>query len=396
MATEEQVTPPEQPVDESPTSAVDTTPEQAGITDEQLVAFQRENNTFPETWTDADVLAWYEVVQNYKLDYQTNENGVFFVDPTRAARPVHEWPTEELLLALQGKLEAIEASTYPAIIAEYGKRVAIEAAWTTQQHLDFYRQGVEPAKTSNGVWLVDVTRSGRSASAWSTTELEAWALEEIKAIGAASDAKVAVELKNRLNLKSKDNSPASVRAAWRHSTGYGDTRPMVEVVSAPAEPTSLKVLVDPVAEAAKKIPVVEGLTAMNVSFIDSTLSRYYDAVKPNQFITEKNGVQAQLALEALFNYAIAQEPKAMVASLQRIKQYVAAHLGDVFSPSMAHRYTGKLRDAIRPRHINFVELLRIYADPNKDMRRQTDVRYLLRGWPDAKLEQLVEYFTKIA
>jgi hypothetical protein len=362
-----------------------------------LVASLRAEYNLPEAWSDEHVEAWYLTVAELPENTVLGEEGVHYVDPTRAARALNDWSTAELLCGLKGQLLDFDETQFKAVFAEYAKRESVEMAWTAQQQFEFYRQGIVPEKTSNGVWVTDITRNTRAPSAWTTAELEAWALGEITASSSASNAKLALELKNRLKLNPTNDSADAVKLAYRNSIGAGLTKSTIDVAAETPAPSKVDVMVDPGREAIKNTPVVEGLNPMNVSFIDGALERYATAVKPGQFITEEKGIAAQAGLEQLFTYAIQQpEPKAMVAALQRIKEYVGRHLNDLFSPSMAYRFTGGLRETMRQRHVNFVELLRVYADSNTDARKQVDLRYMLKDQPVDKQEMLIEYFSKHA
>lgn len=408
METKEEQLPEEQTLESSDsveTPAEDQTPppSDAPVGDEpaadapDLVATLRSDYSLPESWTNEQVEAWYLVIADLPENTVLGEEGVFYVDPTRATRALGDWTTAELLCGLKGQLLDFDEKQFKAVFAEYAKRESVEMAWSAQQQFEFYRQGIVPEKTSNGVWVTDITRNNRAPSAWTTAELEAWALGEITASSSASNAKLALELKSRLKLNPANDSADAVKLAYRNTIGAGLTKPSIEVVAETPAASKVDVVVDPGREAIKNTPVVEGLNPMNVSFIDGALERYAAAVKPGQFITEEKGTAAQAGLEQLFTYAIQQpEPKAMVAALQRIKEYVARHLNDLFSPSMAYRFTGGLRDTVRQRHVNFVELLRVYADSNTDARKQVDLRYMLKDQPVDKQEMLIEYFSKHA
>lgn len=367
------------------------------LTPEELVVRVRADFALPEVWTDVQVLAWWEVVRGYpaneagEINIQ-NEAGVFYLDPTRADRGVSDWSTDELLAFASGKLTDADTALNGKVVNELRKRISVPAAWSVKEVLDFYTQGIEPEKTSNGVYKTDISRANRGPSDWTTAELEAWALGEISAIGKTGDGKAALELRSRLSLNAENNSPAAVRAAYVK----------LQATNAPAVTVAdvLELPVAPVAEVIASIPKVEGLNAMNVSFIDSTLSRYADAVAVNKPCTPEQGLKAQTALENLFSYAVTQEPVAMVASLKRILAFVSANQGkdQLFHADNVYRFTHLMRADrnYRERHVNFLELLRAYAADNKDLRKQVDVRRLVREQQADRVEMLVEFFQKHA
>jgi len=367
---------PEELVEQSPNETASLVREQYGI---------------PDTWSAEQVNQWFVKVADLPEGTEVSKDGVFFNDPTRDKRPYDTWSSEELLMALKGDLE-ISDNKLSGVIKEYRKRSEeIEDAWSFRQVLDFYREGVIPEKTASGVWVLDVTRNERQPSSWSTQELEAWAKGEIKATSRAPDNKLAVELKNRLKLNSKSNNPADVIAAYKGATQRAEQSPETPQTSAVKA-------TQPSASSPASQETVKGLTHMNLSYIDSTLERYADAVKPGKPVSEQIGASETTKLENMFQYVIKLEPEGMVAGLERIKAFVTKHREGLFSPSNAHRFDHMLRKEgdFKERHINFVELLMIYTDPNKDVRQQCDIRYLLAKQPEDRQDMLVEYFTKVA
>lgn len=366
------------------------------LADEEVVAKVRADFAIPETWTDANVLAWWTVVSEYPANEEgrihvQSETGVFYLDPTRVDRVVSAWSTDELLAFVAGKLIDADTARNGQVVSELRNRISVPAAWSVKEVLAFYGQGIEPEKTSNGVYKSDISRANRGPSDWTTAELEAWALGEISAVGKTGDAKAAVELRTRLSLRAENNSPAAVRAAY---------------VQLQAD-TPAAVLADLTEEPVAEIPAVianiekvEGLTAMNVSFIDGTLDRYAAAVALNKPCTPEQGVGAQNKLENLFSYAIQQEPVAMVAALKRILAYFAKNQdkGQLFHADNVYRFTHLMREErkYRERHVNFLELLRAYSAENTDLRKQVDVRRLVREQQADRIEMLVEFFQKHA
>ncbi len=335
----------------------------------------------PESWTTDQIDAWVEAGG---VAAGKTESGSLKVNPERDGQPFTDWSDEDLLAALKGELEMNE-NKLSAVLRVYRTRKELPDAWSFRQAIDYFREGVEPQKTSSGVWVTDVTRQDRQAGSWETAELEAWAKGEIKATGRATDQKLAVELKNRLHLNPKDNSPKEVIASYKSSTGAdnkdaGTTR-TAKVADKPADQQLAK-----------------GLTAMNQTYIDSTLERYGRLLKPGTPVTEEVGGQEQRKLEAMIQYIInLQDPQAVASGLDRVVEFVRKNKDGLFSASHAMRFKHMLRNenGERDRHTNFIELLRIYTDENKEMRKQADVRQMLRGRPSDKQDLLVDYFKQL-
>lgn len=363
----------------------------------------RELFNLPENWTDEQVGEFFTATtadpkataENVQL------NGVFFFDPTRASREVTTWSETELRLAIEGKLSGVTNKQLDPIIIAYKKLVEIDPAWSNAQIIDNFRNGTVPAKTSNGVWVTDVARANKPAESWTTLELEAWALGEITCTPKADDRKLALALVKALSLKPADNSVKAVKEAYLKTKGsiqIGSDEAInpVTVQSAGTEEDPL--YVQKARAVAAQVETVEGLTAMNVSYIDGVTSRYLEAVALNRAISVENAANAQKELAQLFEYAVALEPQAMVAALERIKGIVGKNLDGVFSGDNAYRYTHLVPEARgqRERHIGMLTLLTAYASPAKEVRKQLDLKYLLRTQSNEKQAQLTEYFQKIA
>lgn len=383
------------------TPAEETTEEPDGK--DFTVAEIRELFDLPAEWSDENVVEFFTQVsadatataESVKL------NGVFLIDPTRASRDVSTWGEAELRLAIEGKLEGISNKQLDPIIVAYKKLVEVEPAWSNAQIIDNFRNGTIPQKTTNGVWVTDVTRASKPAESWTTLELEAWAVGEITCTPKADDRKLALALVKALSLKPADNSVKAVKEAYLKTKGNieiggDDALKPVTVQSAGTEEDPL--YVQKARAVAAQVETVEGLTAMNVSYIDGVTSRYLEAVALNRAISVDSATQAQKELAQLFDYAVALEPQAMVAALERIKGIIGKNLTGVFSGDNAYRYTHLVPEArgARERHIGLLTLLAAYANPAKEVRKQLDLKYLLRTQSNEKQAQLTEYFQKIA
>jgi hypothetical protein len=388
----------EAPATDEAAPAADDTPAPAAeeVKDVDLAKQARTQFEVPAAWSDEQVLAW---VNQQTVDQPVkNADGVFYLDPTRASRAVPEWSTPELLAFLKGELKDVTDKLNGPVVNEFRKREDVPQAWSVKEVIAFYGQGIEPEKTRNGVWKNDVTRAERQASDWSTEELHAWAFGEIRALGKTNDAKAASELKSRVKLTSENNSPDAVRAAYTKQQTQQEA-----AAASQAEATSRQAPEPAPAQAAptpKPLDTVEGLTPMNVSFIDSSLARYEAAVKPGSSVDEAAALRAQNNLENLFQYIIALEPSALVPALKRLLDYFSTHQekGQVFHADNVYRFTHLMRTErkYRERHINFLEVLRAYSAPNKDLRKQVDVRTLVRDQQPDRVEMLVEFFQKHA
>lgn len=323
-------------------------------------------------------------------------DGVVINDPARAQRKLAEWETLELMAFLKGELEGLPNQLTAGIVKEYGRREELEAAWSDQEVLDFFRNGVEPARTANGVWVNDVTRVNRSAQDWATLELEAWAAGEITPKGKANAQKLTAELVRRFDLSGPASDTEAVLKQYRHKTqpaqepSNGDTGEANEPEPSVEEEPAPKV-------ENKPAPVVEGvgaLTAMNVGFIDTTMERYIEAVSPRKQITDEEGGAAQRSLDGLFAYVMRLEGKALGEGLDRIKKIIDANRDGVFSPSNAHRFIHRLKGNARhqAQHVNLIELFLIVTDKNPARKQQVDIRHMVSGLHGTLPDVMTDYF----
>lgn len=312
------------------------------------------------------------------------------------------WSTELLLTVLKGLIRFPE-SELKHLIVVYRQRIEIPSAWADKAVIEYLRAGVEPKRTTTGVWLVDVTRSGRVPADWSTAELEAWARGEIQAGGKSHDNGLAIELKARLGLKCED-TPKSVRKAYK-ALSPADIKVVGSEASAPvmvaaATDTDETEQLQQAKAVAATIEKVEGLTSMNVAFIDDGLAKYIDMANPLRPISEGDQLKAQNDLDTLFQYIIRLEPQSMVAGLERLKVTFKREMADngVFSFSNVFRFTHLMRDDNKrqSRHVGLLELFRVYFADAKEARKQVDLRILLQYQEAEKVPVLAEYFTRIA
>ena len=309
----------------------------------------------------------------------------------------------ELLTALiKGQIRFPE-SDLKHVIVVYRQRIDLPSAWDDKGVINYLRAGEEPKRTSTGAWLIDVTRVGRVPAEWLTSELEAWGKGEIQAGGKSHDNGIALELKARLGLKCED-SPKAVRKAYR-ALAPADIKVAGAEASAPVVvPTATDTDETEQLQRAKavtaQIEQVEGLSTMNVALIDDGLARYIEALAPNRVILEGTALKAQNDLDNVLQMAIALEPQAMVAALNRIKTAFKKEMegNGVFSANNVFRFTHLMRNdnKRRDRHVGMLEAMRVFFSDAKEGRKQVDVRQLLQYQAHEKAVLLAEYFTRVA
>jgi hypothetical protein len=360
----------------------------------------------PSHWTNADVDSW--VASGGPIDGKT-ERGSFIVDPTRQSgngrgtglinqpadgRAIVSWQADELLDGIEDRLDGIDESHYGAIVKAYRQLVPISAAWSARELIDNLKQGIVPAKTTNGAWKNDVTRTQRPAKDWTTQELEAWAVGEIRAGGQATDVTVAMEFNTRLNLGVQSNDPQAIIRSWKNSQNATGVKLVGEPQTAEPAPVNTLAQATPVV-AASTIP--DGLTAMNVSYIDGQLKRYYDACKPGQPCSPEKGAVEQRQLDNLFRYILKlEDPKGFMLAMAKVRDFVGANRAGLFEGTYIYRFTGslKLENNIQDTHITLLQLFVVHTDPSGLSKKQCDVPSELRKFPHDRQNWLLEFFQK--
>lgn len=349
----------------------DTVEEQeAPVKEKSHTEVLRETYPFMAEWSDAQVNSWYQVMQDQPTPY-VNDGPVLVFDPDRARRPASDWTTEELEAYLRDQLKAVKDTRRVELVREFRKRVPVVEAWSDTEVFDFYRHNSTPAKTSNGVWVNDITRGDKSLDSWSNDEVEAWILGELKTN--VNEAKMIAQVNERFDMTLATNLPRNqVRAAF-------DKR-LADVKAIESQATQ------------------GSLTPMNENYISGVLKRYYELTKPGQVIDEQTGGRAQRELDNVFNYVFNLEGPALLEGLKRILEFVRQHRDDIFSPTYAHRFTHLLKGdkVIQRRHINTIELFVAVTNPVKAHRKQLDVKALLKDHPQNRQDVLYDYFTNYA
>lgn len=320
-----------------------------------------------------------------------------------------EAPAEPVELTQEEQLAAYEAT----LLNEHGYDVTqkdleaalsnhlqlstkLSSAWTLQEVKDFLESGVVPAKTSNGVWVNDVTRANRKAGGWSTEEIEAWALGEVKAEGRATDGALAQALISRLALKVNATTPEAVIEAYMYQ---------VHQVKATAAKEEVKVeevkpaVIEQEAPAVKNVAIIlntTGLSEMNVKYIENVLEQYLTELKPGKAVTTEKGLVLQKGLDTVIRYIInLPDPAGFKSGMDFLMSVIAKNRdGGVFDDTYAMRFTDGLAvgGKVQENHLRLLTLFFVYADADKSFRKQADVAYLLEHVAPDKQPLLMQYF----
>lgn len=402
-------------LDEVPADHYDLDVEQARVdaaaaTDEATPAPESDpewlaSQGIPATWTIETVQTWINL-GGPKAGRTTN--GTFVIDPTRmmpvganswtfdgvgGERPIASWSLGEVEDAFALKLHGVSEDHFDLLVKQLRHLTDVPTAWSTREVIDNVTQQIIPRKASNGAWINDVTRANRPATDWTSQELEAWALGELKTPPLQSDVKLAMELNKRFDLKCLTQAPADVIRLFKQSRD-----PRIKPSSTPApQPT---VAVTQTAEAlavdtAQELP--QGLTAMNLGFIEGSLQRYYDVVAPGKSLTVGTGEKAQRQLDTLFRYILQlEDAKGFKSAMDIVREFVRKHRDGLFSATYVFRFTGGLRtdQNIQETHINLLDLFNVFTDPTKLARAQCDVPTMVAKFPADRQTWLIEYFTK--
>lgn len=350
----------------------------------------RETYELPDTWTDDNIDQWIAVGAN--VDTFKTAAGNFIIDPTRKDRPIATWTLSEILDGFAGNLDNIGESQYADLAKAYRQLEAVDAAWSIRDLIDYLTQGLLPPKTSNGAWRNDVTRARRPATDWTTQELIAWALGELRAVGEATDVKIAIELNQRLGLCSQSNKPEDVIRAYRKTQNTASTTLVGEQPTATTpEPTVAETTAAPVTT------IPQGLTAMNVGYLKTQTERYLKACAPGTPITPEIGAKEQKELDNLFRYILKlEDPQGFGAAMTYFRDFYAKNRDGLFEPTYATRFTGTLRTDgdLQETHVNLLSIFHVYTDPDKAARKQMDLPYLLRKFPATRQAWLLEFFQR--
>lgn len=348
----------------------------------------RLSHGIPDTWTDEHVDTWIATGGNVVAH---TERGSIVVDVTRKERDIVTWGVDEILDAFEGKLDGIDEGQFGALAKAYRQLVSVDAAWSVRDLIDFLVQGLEPSKTTNGAWKQDVTRARRPAQDWTTQELVAWALGEIRAVGEATDQKVAIEMNKRLDLCSQSNKPEDIIRTYRRM--QSNSVKVVGVQPTAATPPATLPEVEPQTET----PIPQGLTAMNAAYLKTQTERYLAACKPGTPISIEIGTKEQRELDNLFRYILKlEDPQGFGSAMIYFRNFYKANRDGLFDPQYAFRFTGTLRAEgdIQETHVNLLNIFHVFTDDDKAARKQIDLPFLLRKFPSVKQAWLLEFFQR--
>lgn len=348
----------------------------------------RSSHGIPDTWTDEHIDQWIATGGNV---VEHTVRGSCVIDPTRKEREIGTWGVDEILDAFEGKLDGVDEGQFGTLAKAYRQLAPVDAAWSVRDLIDFLTQGLEPAKTTNGAWRTDVTRARRPAQDWTTQELVAWALGEIRTGGETTDQKVAIEMNKRLDLCSQSNKPEDIIRTYRKMQSSA-----VKVVGVqPTAPTPEPTIEEPVVQTEIVIP--QGLTAMNVGYLKTQTERYSKACKPGTPISPEIGAKEQRELDNLFRYILKlEDPQGFGSAMIYLRDFYKANRDGLFDPQYAFRFTGTLRTEgdIQETHVNLLNIFHVFTDENKAARKQIDLSFLLRKFPSVKQAWLLEFFQR--
>lgn len=294
-------------------------------------------------------------------------------------------------LIISDDYEVTQAQRLQALADHRVISTKLPSEWSLQQVQAFLEMGIEPAKTSNGVWVEDVERANKKAGAWSEAEIVAWAKGEIKATGRATDNALAQSLISRFGLKVKGNSPEEAIKAYLFKV---EGTPVTEAPEVTSE--KLEEQVDEVKVEVQSQLSQEGLTPMDQRFIENTLNNYIERVKPGKSITREEGIHAQKALDGLLKYIIAlKDPVGFKTAMDYLMSEITKHReGGVFDDTYALRFTDGLPTGgnVQENHNRLLTLFFIFADKDKSFRKQADISVLIEFVPGDKQPLVRQYF----
>lgn len=367
----------EEPVVQATTNVVDTTGEDLG----DVTADEREG----EDTTGG---------LNYEESTDTEEPVKGLND-----RDVQTWTEEELEAYITGQVEVeVYYSTVEKAIAELRIRnTKLPAAWTVAECQEFLATSTEPAKTSKDAWVSDATRAARREHEWTTQELESWALGEIQPEGATLAAGLAIELKRRLQLSVPSVDVDAVVLCYKVKVGLVKAQSVTATVpdARPVAAAKEAVVTEPQAKV-----IYEGITEMNQSYIEGSLAKFHELMRPGKAVTPAIGGEAQKLLKEVITYAISlPEPTAANAAMRLLFDHFVANRADgkVFEDTYAFRFIEDMRSPVKEQesHAALLTLFLAYADPMTELRAQTDVSSLIRGVPTRLQSRVLEFFSKL-
>lgn len=319
------------------------------------------------------------------------------VEPAFPFTDVNTWTLEELetYISRPETMDIYHSKLVQAINAHRVLKTDLHEAWSVDECTAFFKEGTTPVKTSTGCYLRDVTRCKRREGSWTTQELEAWALGEIKPEGLVTANGLAIELHSRFNMEINTVAVESVIIHYKHK--YGPNKGTVKLVGeAPAVKSFVNEPIVVTETAPKKI--LPGLNEMNQSYIEEGLKRYCEAVKPNRIIPQKRGEEAQRELHnILMSILKLTDPVAVKSGLDilftKIVEERIHNPQGVFSDTNIFRFAegvsviGNAQEI----HRRLFTLFFAFIDGDESILAQTDVPSLLKYLPSSQQNQLLGY-----
>lgn len=127
-------------------------------------------------WGEEDLMEWLL----FERAPAKTPNGFYINDPERWVKDANHWPDKELIDLGMGYFgEELERSHY-YILDEACERFDLPLGITFEDYKAFTRNSEMPKVTTNGVLINDRTRASKTASEWSSAELEDWVVGEIE------------------------------------------------------------------------------------------------------------------------------------------------------------------------------------------------------------------------
>ncbi|ARV76756.1 hypothetical protein PHABIO_125 [Pseudomonas phage Phabio] len=345
-----------------------------------------------------------EFEENPENDQSHDDEEEPEVESEEPAAPVYPfseletWTVEELenYISRPENIDVYHSKLVKAIGLHRQLFTKLNEAWSVDECTAFFKEGVEPAKTSKGCYVNDVTRRLRRESSWTTQELESWALGEIKPEGLVTTNGLAVQLHERFAMPINSVDPELVIAHYKHH--FGPNKGQVKLVG--QIPTA-KAVQPTVAEAKvteQKIKYA-GLTEMNQTYIEETLKKYCDAVRPNRVITPAKGNEAQRELHNVVKSILAEQDPVGVKSgldilFKVINEERLINPKGVFSDTNIFRFAEGISEVGREQEIHrrLFTLFFAFIDGDEGILAQTDVQELVKYLPSRQQNQLFAYF----
>lgn len=313
---------------------------------------------------------------------------------------VRQWTDLELEAYITGtvQFEVYHSRVVEAIAEHRIRHVALSAAWTVTECQQFLASGLEPAKTTTGAWVNDVTRAARREHAWSTQELEAWARGEIEPEGSTLASGLAIELKARLQLAIPTVEVSAVIQCYKVKVGLAAPTPAFVAPIPKVAPVVAKAAA--VVTPTKVTINQEGLTAMNQSYIENSLTEFHNVMRPGRAVSEVKGGEAQKLLKEIISYSIGlPDGQAAASAMRALFDHFKANRGEgmIFEDTYAFRFIENMRVPAKDQesHAALLTLFLVFADPMVELREQTDVSSLIKGVPTRLQSRVLEFFSKI-